>query len=60
MMAVHVDDIVTSGSDGICKHFPVALIDKIPANNFEELAWHNGQQTRLGTGNVGDFAETVH
>ena len=42
MMAVHIDDIVTSGSDGMCKHFPVALIDKIPANNLEELARHNG------------------
>ena len=42
IMAVHLDGIVTEGSDVICRDFHAALTTKFLPNNLGELTWYTG------------------
>ena len=43
IMAVHVDDIAITGSDGACRDFHAALVTKFTTNNLGELTWYTGR-----------------
>ena len=42
IMAVHVDDIVLTGSNEACRDFHAAITTKFPTKNLGEVAWYIG------------------
>ena len=42
VMAVHVDSIVTAGSDNTCRGFHAARVPKFPSNTPQGLTWYTG------------------